>query len=187
MKFLVLLLLSILMGLIPEALFFATFVIGAKGLKKGENRAALILLFIFTFVVIGTVFAYDIWLYVVLTVCMFLIMKALIDSTEFIDLFLLTIPYIILAIIGFICYGIGQFIPTSMCPPFLMLVINRILLLILIPALYPRLHRWYNSYKKVWNVRESNKIKSITVRNISILICNAVIISAYTMLQLIGK
>lgn len=185
MRFLISLLLSILMGLIPEALFFATFVIGAKGLKKGENRAALILLFIFTFVVIGTVFAYDIWLYVVLTVCMFLIMKALIDSTEFIDLFLLTIPYIILAAIGFLCYGIESLFVSTDVVGGTMLVINRVLLIILIPALYPRLHKWYNAYKKVWNVHKDNKIKSITVRNISILVCNAVIIAAYTMLTMV--
>lgn len=185
MGFLLSVLLSILIGLIPEALFFATFVIGAKGLKRGENRLALTLLFIFTFVLIGTVLSYNIWLYVVLTACMFLIMKVLIDSTEFIDLFLLTIPYIILAVLGFICYAIESLFTPTDTIVYIMVIVNRVLLIIIIPALYPKLHRWYNAYKKVWNVHKDNKIKSITVRNISILVCNAVIIAAYTMLTMV--
>lgn len=185
MNYLTLILVSILMGLIPEALFFSIFIIGAKGLKKGENRIALVILFILVFILAGVLFAYNIWLYVILTVLLYLIMKFLIDSAEFIDLFLLTIPYIIISIVGYICYGIEILLPNTSVVDYGMVLINRILLFITLSALYPHLHKWYNSYKKVWNVHKGNKIKSITVRNISILICNTVIIAAYTMLQLI--
>lgn len=187
MSFLTLLLLSILLGLIPEALFFALFVIGAKKMTRAEGCIPLVLLFIFAFVTLGTVLSYSIWVYVVLTVIMYLIMKAVSNKVEFIDLFLLTVPYIILAILGFIGYGVGQFIPSSLCPPFFMLIVNRILLFITLSALYPHLHKWYNFYKKVWNAHAGNKIKSITVRNISILACNTVILAAYTVLKLIGR
>lgn len=179
--------LSIIIGLMPEAIFFAMFVIGAKGIKKGERRLPLVVFFIAAFLIIGLLLAYNIWEYVLLTVAMYIIMKLLHEKTEFIDLFLLTIPYLILAVIGFVCFGIGQLLPDSICPPLIMLIINRLLLLIIISALYPRLYRWYNTYKKVWNVHKDSKIKSITVRNISILVCNAIIIAVYTAIQLLGK
>lgn len=189
MTFLTSILLSILLGLIPEALFFAIFVIGAKKMARADGCVPLVLLFIFAFVTLGTILAHSIWVYVVLTVIMYLIMKAVSDKVEFIDLFLLTIPYIILAILGFVCFGIESLLCMMVHNNFdilvIMTLINRALLFITLSALYPHLHKWYNAYKKVWNVHEDNKIKSITVRNISILACNTVILAAYTMLQLI--
>lgn len=180
-------LLSILLGWLPEAIFFSVFVIGAKGIKRGNRRMPLFVFFSVTFMTLGMVFADNIWLYVILTAAMYLIMKLLYKDTEFIDLFLLTIPYLILAVIGYVCYGIGNLLPSYLAPPVLMTIVNRILLIILIPALYPHLNNWYNTYKHMWNVHKDNTIKSITVRNISILLSNAMIIAAYISIILLGK
>lgn len=173
-------LLSILLGLIPESLFFSIFIIGAKKIK--ERRACFCILSIGIFVLLGMLLAYNLWLYVILTVALYALMKLLYKDTEFIDLFLLTIPYLIIAFAGYFCYGIASYIPPEYNPNTISLILNRFFIFIILSALYPHLNKWYNSYKKIWNVHADNKIKSITVRNISILICNAMIMAAYYML-----
>lgn len=174
------LLLSILLGLIPEALFFCLFVKGAKDIRR--KFFTFCVLNIGAFVLLGIAFSYTIWLYVILTVAMYVIMKVLYKDTEFIDLFLLTVPYLILALAGYFCYGITESLPPLWYPNTVGLVLNRIFIFIILSALYPHLNKWYNSYKKLWNVHEENKVKSITIRNISIVIFNTLILVAYLML-----
>lgn len=173
-------LLSILLGLIPESLFFSIFIIGAKHIE--EKRACFCILSIGLFILLGMFLAYNLWLYVILTVALFVLMKWLYKSTEFVDLFLLTIPYLVLALAGYFCYGITAYLPPEYYPNLVGLVLNRFFIFIILSALYPHLNKWYNSYKKIWNVHVDNKIKSITVRNISILLCNGMIMAAYYML-----
>lgn len=179
-------LLSILLGLIPEAIFVSLFVIGAKKIKSRYNFHFCVAN-IFIFSIIGLMLSYNIWYYICIPFLIYCVMKLLFEDTEFIDLFLLTIPFLLFAIIGYPCYYIQQVLPFRLPPNLTALVVNRILLIIILSALYPKLHVWYNSYKTIWNRRKGNKIKSITTRNISIMLCNAVIILAYTMLLLLNK
>lgn len=97
MNYLVLLL-SIVLGLIPEAIFFAAFVTKAKEIK-GQDRWHFYILCIFIFVVIGTLFSYNIWYYIAIPFCLYIILKVIYKQTEFIDLFLLTIPFLLLALL----------------------------------------------------------------------------------------
>lgn len=176
-------LLSILLGLIPEGIFFAEFVIGAKKLKN-HNRVNLCVLFVGIMVFAGILLSYSIWYYLVVTILAYLVLKMIDDTTEFIDLFLLTIPFLLLAVLGYPCYGISLLLPKDLPVNLITLILNRVLMIILLSVLYPKLNKWYNTYKRLWNVRAGNKIKSITVRNISILICNLIIIAAYYMLAI---
>lgn len=178
-------LLSILLGIIPEAIFFAFFVIGAKRISKENYRLALIVAFIVVSIILAMFLSFNIWIYVAQTIVMYIILKFLYKNTEFIDMFLLTFPYIILAILGFACYGIEVLLSDGDTSTYIILAVNRILLIITMSALYPHLNKWYNSYRKAWNKFGSKKIKSITVRNISILVCNVVILAAYTMLTIV--
>lgn len=172
-------LLSIFIGLLPEAIFFALFIMGAK--RYTEKK----ILFVFSCIavfILSMLLAYNIWAYVLITVLLYFVMKIIYKGTEFIDLFLLTMPCLIIGILGYICYMIKCFIP--MYPNLITHILNKILLFLTLSALYPRLNTWYNTYRKLWNRHEDNKIKSITVRNISILVCNIIIMAAFIMLAI---
>lgn len=179
-------LLSIILGLIPEALFFSIFVLITKR-PKSHFKLAFCLLTIGIFIIAGLLLSFNLWFYIVIPALIYILMKILFKETEFIDLFLLTIPFLLLAIVGYICFGIGKLLPECIYPPVVMTIINRISLIFILSALSTKLNKWYNSYKKLWNRRKGNKIKSITIRNISILFSNAVIIAAYVMLLILGR
>lgn len=174
-------LLSILLGLLPEGIFFAWFVIGAKRMKK--NEAIHFAVFsIAMFVIVGTILSYSIWFYLFIIVALYISLKVLCKSTEFLDLFLLTIPFLLFGIAGYPCYYLAEILPSWLPPNLTTLIINRLVIIIILSALYPHLNKWYNAYKRLWNRHKDNKIKSITIRNISILLCNVLIMAAYLML-----
>ena len=43
-------------------------------------------------------------------------------------------------------------------------------------ALRGKFNGWYKSYRELWNRRDDNRIKSITLRNISLIFLNAFIV-----------
>ena len=174
-------LLSILLGLIPEGIFLAWFIIGAKRMDR-HTALHFAVFTIAMFVIIGTVLPYTIWFCILVITLVYISMKVLCKPTEFLDLFLLTIPFLLFGITGYPCYYLAAILPNWLPPNLTTLIINRILIIIILSALYPHLNKWYNAYKKLWNRHKGNKIKSITVRNISILLCNILIMAAYLML-----
>lgn len=139
-------LLSILLGLIPESLFFSIFIIGAKKIK--ERRACFCILSIGIFILLGMLLAYNLWLYIILTVAMYALMKLLYKGTEFIDLFLLTIPYLIIAFAGYFCYGIATYIPPEYNPNMISLILNRFFIFIILSALSLGGYFCYNIHKR---------------------------------------
>lgn len=179
------LLVSIIFGLLPEAIFCTLFLMKAKGIVT--RRFAFFILMSLVFIGEGMLFAYNIWCYIVLAISIYGIMKLLYgDTVEFIDMFLISISFLVIAVVGYICFIAGKLLTGIVPEPvMIMLIVNRILLFILLSALSSKLNVWYNSYKRVWNRHVGNKIKSITVRNISIFIANVVIMAANTSLLLI--
>lgn len=177
-------LLSIILGLIPEGLFYSLFMIGCKNIKS--HKVLFTILNILAFNLISIPLHFNIWYYLVLPTMLYLILKLLYKDTEFIDSFVITVPFAILAILGYLCYGIGHLLFTQYSY-FIMLLINRSLLIIVISALYLHLNKCYNTYRKLWNKHIGSKIKSITIRNISIMLCSTVILLAQYSLVLLNK
>lgn len=173
---------SILFGAIPEMLFVSYFIIGAKApsFQNGKYRITLAILYILAFSIAVPFLQFNTWFHIILTIVMFIILKMLKPNTEGIDLFLLTIPYALITITGYICRLFYVVIGYPIAYMF-----NRVILLFTIVALYPHLNKWYNSFRRLWNRNPNNKIKSITVRNILIVGTNILIMLLDFVLQVI--
>lgn len=173
---------SILFGAIPEMFFVAYFVTGAKApsFKDRKCKLTLAILYILAYSIAVPLLQFNTWFHIILVAVMYIILKILKPGTEGIDLFLLTIPYALITVTGYICRLFYLAIGYSMA-----YIMNRIILLFIIVALYPHLNKWYNAFRRVWNRNPNNKIKSITVRNILIVGTNILIMLLDFVLQVI--
>ena len=162
--------LELFLGQIPEAIFFALFMIFAKGLK--EKRVLFTVLMIIEYLLLKYSFTYS-WLfhigYVIIT---YLTLKVLYkEKSQIIDVFLLLIGYIILGITSAIIYfiiwkTINNFIVYA--------ILNRIFLILFLILSYKKLNKLQKLYKLHWNRNDKikKKIKSVTFRSINVVIFN---------------
>lgn len=153
---------SVFLGLIPEAIYFTLFLTYAKELKT--RRALLFCMTLAASLIFSAFLSYTVWYHAALLAAMYLIMRLLYKS-EIIDIFLIAAESIILVILGLACYFL---IPNYAVA----LAVNRIAMFVVLFALKDRIRQWYWAYREVWNRREKTKIKSITVRNISVIALN---------------
>ena len=159
--------LEILLGQIPEAIFFALFMIYAKELK--EKRILFTVLMIIEYLLLKYSFPYN-WLfhigYIILT---FLTLKVLYkEKCQITDIFMQIISYIIMSIFSLIC------LPIIYQNYSIAMVINRIMLIIFIIIFNNKLYKIRNIYKRLWNRNNKEKyiIKSTTFRCINLVIFN---------------
>lgn len=158
-------LVSILLGILPESVFFTLFIIFAKQLKK---RRITLFLMIFTLdVITGWLFAFTIYYHLTFVIGTYIALYLLYRS-QIIDMFLITSASLVLAVFGYLCfYGISNYEVAF--------VANRISILLFLFIIHGKLNAFYSEYKKIWNRTENAKIKSITVRNVSCVAFNILI------------
>lgn len=162
-------LLSILLGVIPEVLYFTLFLINIKDIKT--KRKILFVLILIAYLIFVLFNNYKIINYIIFLFLMYLILKILYkEKTQIIDVFVISISLVYLTIIGFIC---SRFVGMSYVRYYIMLIINRIL--IFLPFIFrKKFNIWYKKYCSLWNRNYEKKqpIKSITLRNISLISLN---------------
>ena len=162
-------LISILFGLIPEVLFFTLFITYAKGIKK--KRIKLFLLMSIAYIICMFIKRYEVFYYCLFVVLIYIILKILYgNKTQIIDIFVISLSTLYLTIISFI---FSRFITNSY---FMALILNRIALF-LIFIFKDKFNHLYKIYCRLWN-RNDNEIrpiKSITLRNISLVLLNGLI------------
>lgn len=163
------LLINIFLGMLPEALFFTMFLICSKKIK--EKRIILFILIVLNYIGTGVLNTYSIYSYVLFIILQYTILKLLYkEKTEWIDVFLVTISHIYLFIIAISCYKVFSDYKIA-------LLVNRLLLLV--PFIFRnKLNYLYEEYRKLWNRNSNNKIKSITLRNISLIFLNIFIFAS---------
>lgn len=158
--------LEIILGQIPEAIFFALFMIFTKNYK--DNRASFISLMVLEYVLLKQVFVYSMWFQISYFILSYLLMKILYEEkTRITDVFTLGIASISIIVISAISYfvALGNM---TIC-----LVISRCLMLILLIICRRYLPKIDNLYRKLWNRSENTyKIKSTTFRALNIVIFN---------------
>lgn len=94
-------LLEIFLGQIPEAIYFALFMIFAKDLK--EKRILYILLMVIEYLLLKHFIKYNIWFQILYTIMQFVILKVLYkEKSQITDIFTFTIASIILVLCCFI-------------------------------------------------------------------------------------
>lgn len=148
------------LGMLPEVIFFVVFLTTCKNINK--KRIKLLLLNILNYIGVGALTTYSIYSYVFLIIFQFIIMKILYkEEVEYIDVFLISISHIYIFIIAIACYKL-------ISNYYIAFIIDRILLFL--PLLFKnKLTYLYQQYIKLWNRNENNKIRSISLRNISLI------------------
>lgn len=162
--------LELIIGQIPEAIYFSLFMIYAKGLK--EKRILFTVLMVAEYIILKEFIIYNIWFQILYTFITFLILKVLYkEKAQVIDIFTFTIGSVILMILSCITFLIFNIFCKNMLIASLFLKILMILFFIIF---YKKLYKIQNLYKKLWNRNDKvkKKIKSITFRCINLMIFN---------------
>ena len=162
--------LEMLLGQIPEALYFSLFMIFTKQLK--EKRIAFILLMTLEYLIIQKLIHFNIWLQIIYTLFVFVILKLLYkEKTQITDIFTFTIASMFLIIVDIPIYFIGRIFTSNY---FIIFVFERIVVFTTLFLLKNKLPKIQNMYKKLWNRndKEKKKIKSTTFRCINIIVFN---------------
>ena len=154
-----------LISLPVEILYLTMAMSYAKDIK--QHRVKLYVLLLISGVLCSLICRWQLWYYLAYIASAYLIMRILYKS-HISDLFVFSIFFAWIAITSYIAILIaGQSI--------IGLIIQRILMFSIF-ALRGKLNKWYNSYRELWNRRNDNRIKSITLRNISLIFLNTFIV-----------
>lgn len=159
--------LQILLGQLPEAIYFTLFMIFAKNIK--EKRILFTILMIVDYFLLKYSFKFSAYFHTLYVVTTFLTLKVLYkEKSQLTDIFILLISYIILIVISaitFILFGNNYIFAC---------VINRLLLILFFVIFKHKLYNIQKLYKRNWN-RDDNKpkkVKSATFRCINLVIFN---------------
>lgn len=158
--------LSLIFCTIPDTIYYAMFISVTK--NKNFNKKLYFLIFI-GYILNFMVFQYNLYLYLIFYIYIYLVLKILFKSkiNDFFLTIFLDIYYILLSII---CYFL---IPNY----FIAYLLNKIFLFV--PLIFKdKLKKLYSIYTKLWNRNKEAKqpIKSITLRNISLVLLNTIIV-----------
>lgn len=161
--------LEIILGQVPEAVYFAVFMILVKGLKS--RRFIFIVSMIIEYLLVLNVLPYSIWSYVLYFVLLFLLLKILYkDKSNVTDVFTMGIASIILIIVSILSYIVVSLFTTNII---LGNLCQKIILFFVILVCKSYLPKINNIYRKLWNRSEiSYKMKSTTFRVLNLIIFN---------------
>lgn len=162
-------LMELLLGYIPEAIYFALFMIYTKQLK--EKRLLYITLMVLEYLLLKQFVHFSIYFQVAYTFITFIILKILYkERAQIIDIFTFTIASIFLiitSVISFLISGQNVILAT---------IINRIIIFAILFGFNYKLNVIQNLYKKLWNRNDKvkKKIKTTTFRSLNVIIFNVI-------------
>lgn len=163
---------GILFGLIPEVLYFTLFLIYAKNIK--EKRIKLFLLISIAYLLCIMISQYKVLYYISFIAIVYVILKILYrKKTQIIDIFVFSISTIYMTILASISF---MLFTDDLSNYYILYVIARILLFV--PFIFrKKFNIIYKKYCKLWNRNDKEKrpIKSITLRNVSLVVINITI------------
>lgn len=164
--------LELLLGQIPEAIFFSLFMIYTKNLK--EKRILFTILMVIEYLLLKAFIHYNIWFQILYTAIVYFILKSLYEEkAQITDIFTFTIANIILTLSCIILYFVVYNITKSYI---LFVIINRIFIFGFLILFKNKLNNIQKIYKKLWNRNDmkKKKIKTTTFRALNIVIFNTV-------------
>lgn len=152
-----------------EAIYFALFLLIGKNIK--EKRIAFIAVMIFEYLALKYFIRYNVLFQLSYTFMSFINLKFFYkEKSQITDIFLFMFASLILIIIS-IATGLILFKFPELYV--FMLIINRIIMFLTLFAIKDKIYNWYKVMFKHWNrSKEKRKIKSLTLRNISVIIFN---------------
>lgn len=156
---------SLLLGMLPEVLYLSLFIICFR--KIESKKFKLFMLLTIGYIALVMMCRYQFLFYIAYIIYSYLIIKLLYKS-HIIDLFVVSVGYVYLTLISFVCFKLFN-------NYWLAFTINRIMLFF--PLIFKtKIRLFYEKYKSLWNINKGAKIKSITIRNISLVIINLLIL-----------
>lgn len=154
---------------VVEAIYFAMFLIVGKNIKK--KKLLFIGIMVFEYLMLTNFIEFNVWFQLIYTFMSFVNLKVLYkEKAQITDIFLFTAASLLLIAISAISYGIVYFTVRNY---FVALILNRILLFLILYLGRNKILELYKKFYSLWNRHNiPNQIKSLTLRNISIIIFN---------------
>lgn len=162
--------LEIILGQLPEAIYFAIFMLFVKDLK--EHRIKFIILSSIEYIMFMLIFPYSIYSHIGYFITTYCLLKVLYkERAQITDVFSLGIGSIILIGISALSYGIGYLCNKNYV---LTIVLSRVLLFLFLITSREKLHKIQLMYKFLWNRHDERKtpIKSTTFRALNTCVFN---------------
>ena len=174
--------LEILVGQIPEAVYFSLFLIYAKNLK--EKRLIFTILMVLEYLFLKHIIHlnYNILFQIIYTFFVYVFLKVLYkEKAQITDIFLFGISLLVLLAFTIPFLFLNSFINDV----YLVCIISKICLFIFLFIIKKSLNRMYQKYYSHWNRIHNapKKIKSLTLRNISIVIFNLLFYITYIIIE----
>lgn len=163
-------LISLLLGMIPEVLYITLMTSYLEGIKTKIIR--LFVLNSFGYIVLIMVCRFELIFYIAYIIYLYWVLK-LIFKVQITSFFMISVVFSSIIWLSFICsfwsnYYVGY-------------IISRIMLVILYLC-RANFYILYRKYKACWNRNTTHKIKSITLRNCSLVFLSVMIIILNTFL-----
>lgn len=159
---------NILLCAIPEVLYFTLFMIFTKNLK--DKKFIYFGLMLIQYVILMNLLPYNVWFQLIYTFMSFVILKILYKEKAIItDIFMFAISSILLIITSVVSYMIVYYTIGIYAVAY---ILNRILMFGLLFIFKNKLNVIYKKLNNVWNRKSNSKVRSLTVRNISVIVFN---------------
>lgn len=152
-----------------EPIYFSLFLIVGKDLKK--KRLLLTCIMIFEYIMLTNIIEFNVWFQFIYTFLSFINLKVLYkEKAQITDIFLFAAASIILILLSMLTYITALYTYNNYM---VSLIINRILMFCFIFLFRKQIRKLYKEFYSLWNRHSKpNKIKSLTLRNISIISFN---------------
>ena len=159
----------LLLEKVCEAVYFSLFLIIGKNIKN--KRLLLICIMIFEYLALKHFIHFNVWFQLAYTFMSFVNLKVLYrEKAQVTDIFLFMVASVILILLSVFTYMTALYTYKDY---FISLVLNRLLLFGIILIFKNFIREKYKSFCSLWNRHNKpNKIRSLTLRNISIIVFN---------------
>lgn len=161
---------QLLIGQIPEAIFFALYLIYTKRLK--EKKTFFIILMILEYVLFKHFIKFNVYFQILYTFMTYIILKMLYkEKSQITDIFTFTIASLFIILTSMMMYFIAFFTYKNIV---ICTIAHKILIFTLLFIFKDRLYCIQELYKKLWNrdIKHKYKMKTTTFRTLNIVIFN---------------
>lgn len=165
--------LEILIGQIPEAIYFSLFMIFTKQIK--EKRILFTILMVIEYLLLMIIFPYSIWSHIFIFIITYILLKMLYkEKAQLTDIFTFGISSVVLMIICLLPSFIFINNMNNYFFYYIYVIITRILMFSFLLIFKNKLPKIQNIYKKLWNRNDKikKKMKSTTFRSLNLVIFN---------------
>lgn len=162
--------LELLLGQIPEAIYFALFMIFTKELKS--KRVLYIVLMVAEYLLLKHFIKFNMWFQIAYTIFQFIILKILYkEKAQITDIFTFAIASAVLILISFVSYSI---VWATLNNYYAAVILCRILLFVFLVLYHKKLYKIQKLYKLLWNRTDKRPVnmKSTTFRAVNLVIFN---------------